>query len=616
MKEIQGMKRTLRMLNRASTTALTLALCASVLLAQEPQTLKGVILKGKAPVSKEVLKVSLPKAFETTLPDGMRVIVLENHKLPTFAMQMFVLSGGLSDPANQPGIAQYAAAMLREGTKTRTSKQISEAVESLGSTLSASSGLSSQLSTVSAGGLTENFDQIMELFADVIQNPSYPADELNTLKGRALAQLRFQRSQPDFLANEMFSKVMYGDHPAGRVSQKPEQIQSLTPEILRQFHSTYYKPNNAIFAIVGDVKPAEVVAKLEKSFAGWQRGDTPPLNLPKVSDPSRSKIYLIDRPGAEQTNLIIGNLAIERNDPDYYAMDVMNQVLGGGASARLFLNLREDKGYTYGAYSGFSASKYRGVFRSSADVQTDVTKASIDEMINEYKRIRDEKIPADEFDRAKRTIIGSFALQLESPLSLLSNIVTQKVYSLPADYWDTYPQKIASVTAEDVQRVAQKYLDLGKLQIIAVGDAKRIAEGLKKFGDVALYDTEGKPLQSPASTGGDAAASGGASAGAAIPSLLGAWNLTASSPDGQMALRLEIKPKGADMEGTLDTPFGKFPVTGASLQGADVLIKVRAEMQGARADVQLDGKLDGDSMKGQMKSAGWPTVDFTAKREK
>src|SRR5262249_32961192 len=159
------------------------------------------------------------------------------------------------------------------------------------------------------------------------------------------------------------------------------------------FHSTYYKPNNAIFAIVGDVNPAEIVAKLEKSFAGWSRGDTPGLNLPKVSESAQSKIYLIDRPGAEQTNLILGNLAIERTGPDYYAMDVMNQVLGGGASARLFLNLREDKGYTYGAYSNFTATKYRGVFRASADVRTDVTKASVDELIYEFKRIRDEKVP-------------------------------------------------------------------------------------------------------------------------------------------------------------------------------------------------------------------------------
>jgi zinc protease len=482
---------------------LTIILAASVAMAQQPQTLKGIVIKGKTPVSNEVLKFAMPKAYETELSNGLKVIALENHKLPTFAMQMFVLSGGLSDPADQTGAALYTASMLREGTKTRSSRQIAEAVESLGATLTGGSGLSSPFSSIAAGGLTENFDQIMELFADVILNPSFPADDLNKLKNRAAAQLRAQRSQPGFLANERFYKTLYGTHPASRIALTPAQIQSITPETLKQFHAANYKPNNAIFAIVGDINPAELVAKLEKTFGSqsgaWARGDVPRPELPKINEPASSKIYVVDRPGSEQTSLILGNLSIERGDPDYYALDVMNQILGGGASARLFLNLREDKGYTYGAYSGFSAAKYRGVFRANTEVQTKVTKGSMDELIYEFKRIRDEKTPDDEFDRAKRTIVGGFAMQLESPQSLLANIITQKIYNLPADYWDTYPQKISAVTADDVQRVARKYLDLAKLQIVAVGDAKQITEVMKQFGGVELYDTEGKPLQSPSS---------------------------------------------------------------------------------------------------------------------
>src|SRR5262245_4128839 len=294
----------------AMMTALALALAANVTLAQQPQTLKGVVIKGKTPVNKEVLKVAAPKAYETELGNGLRVIALENHKLPTFTMQMVILSGGLSDPADQPGVAQYTATMLREGTKTRSSRQIAEAVESMGATLNANSGLSSPISAITAGGLTENFDQIMELFADVILNPSFPADDLNKLKTRATAQLRAQRSQPEFLANEMFLKTMYGAHPASRIALTPAQIQSLTPETLKKFHAANYKPNNAIFAIVGDVNPAEVVAKLEKISGAqngaqngtWTRGDVPRPELPKVSEHGSSKIYLVDRPGSEQTN--------------------------------------------------------------------------------------------------------------------------------------------------------------------------------------------------------------------------------------------------------------------------------------------------------------------------
>lgn len=492
------MKRMISKLKRTLAAATIIMLVTLLCAAQASnRSSKSLVIKGKAPISKEVLKVKLPRAYETKLSNGMQVVVLEAHKLPTFTMQMVIRSGGLADPQDQRGAAQGTAALLREGTKTRTSKQIAEQVDSLGASLSAASGLSSQDSRVLASGLTDNFDQIMELFADVTLNPSFPADELNKFKARALGQLRLQRSQPGFLADEMFAKVMYGSHPAARISLTAEEIQRLTPEVLQRFHAAHYIPNNAIFAIAGDVKPAEILAKLEKTFGTWQRGEVPQSSIPEVGEASSAKIYLINRIPSVQTNLVLGNLTIKRTDPDYFALYVMNQVVGGGANARLFLNLREDKAYTYGAYSGVSALKYRGTFRATTEVRTEVTKGSMDELMYEIKRILDEKVQPEEFDRAKRTIIGGFALQLESPQTLLNNIVTQKLYGLPADYWDTYTQKIAAITTDDVLRVAKKYLDLNHLQIVAVGDASKIADVLKQYGTVEIYDTEGKPVRSP-----------------------------------------------------------------------------------------------------------------------
>jgi predicted Zn-dependent peptidase len=479
-------------------------LSAAPILAQAPSmpqserpSMKGAVIKGKAPVNKDTLKVKLPRPYETKLGNGLQVLVLEDHKLPTFNMQMVILSGGLADSDQEAGTAQYVATMLREGTKTRSSKQIAEDTDKLGASLFTNAGLSSITSTVLASGLNDNFDQILDLFADVILNPSFPADELTKLKARAIGQLRLQRSQPSFLAQEKFSKVMYGSHPAGRFALTAEQIQRVTPEALQKFHSAHYKPNNAIFAIVGDVKPAEVVAKLEKAFASWKPGDAPKTEIPKVADTGSAKIFLIDRPNSAQANLVLGTLSIERTDPDYFALEVMNQVLGGGAAARLFLNLREDKSYTYGASSSVSSAKYRGTFRASTEVRQDVTKGAMDELMKELKRIRDEKASADEFERAKRTIIGGWALQLEFPQSSLQDAITQKLYGLPADYWDTYPQKIAAVSLEDAQRVARKYIDMDKLQIVVVGDAKKIADTLKQFGSVEIYDSEGKPITSP-----------------------------------------------------------------------------------------------------------------------
>jgi predicted Zn-dependent peptidase len=203
---------------------------------------------------------------------------------------------------------------------------------------------------------------------------------------------------------------------------------------------------------------------------------------------------LIDRPGSVQTVLQLGNLGIERTNPDYFSLLLADKVLGGGPAARLFLNLREDKGYTYGAYSNFGGSKFRGTWISSSEVRTDVTEGAMKEFMYELKRLREEKVAPEELENAKRSIVGNFALSLEQPQSLLQNIITQKLYDLPADYWDTYPQRVAAVTAADIQNVAQKYIDMGHLQIVAVGDASKAREVLAKYGKVEVVDADGKPI--------------------------------------------------------------------------------------------------------------------------
>jgi len=495
------------MKNRIVSVTTVIALGALVMapvLAQNPppagqsQSTKGAVIKGKAPVSKEVLKVKLPKPYETTLKNGLQVIILSNHKVPTFNMQMVILSGGFSDPAGEVGAAQFTASLLREGTKTRSSKQVAEQIDALGGTLNANAALSSITSAINASGLIENFDPVLDLFADVVLNPTFPADEFAKLKTRTQGQLRLQRGQASFLANEKFRKVMYGNHPASRFSLSPADLDHLTPEVLQKFHSTYYKPNNAIVAITGDVRPADIVPKLEKAFASWQRGDVPRTNIAETADTGGAKIYLIDRPGSVQTNLLLGTLSIKRTDPDFFPLEVLNAVLGGGPTGRLFLNLREDKSYTYGAYSSLTTAKYRGVLQANTEVRTAVTDGSMKELMYEFGRLRDEKVPANELENAKRSIIGGFALQLESSQSLLQNTVTQKLYGLPADYWDTYPQKIAAVTADDVEAVAKKYINLDKLQVVAVGDAKQIETPLKKYGTVEMYNIDGKRIEAPA----------------------------------------------------------------------------------------------------------------------
>jgi predicted Zn-dependent peptidase len=460
---------------------------------QQQQTTKGAVVKGKAPVSKEVLKVKLPRAEEARLANGLQVVLLRSTKVPTFNMQMVVLSGGLSDPADYHGLASFTASLLREGTKTRSSKEISEQVDAIGATLGANSGFSSMTTNVNAGGLVENLDQTLDLFADVVRNPTFPQAELDKYKSRTLAQLQFQRSIPQFLAQEQFSRAIYGTHPAAIIAPPAESLKRLSSKDLADFHAKYYRPNNAILAIVGDVTMKEIMPKLEKAFGSWEKGDVPATQIPAAPAQGESKIYLIDRPGSVQTVLQLGTLGIERTSADYFAVLLADRVLGGGPSGRLFLNLREDKGYTYGAYSGFGGSKFKGTWISSSEVRTDVTEGAMKEFMYELNRLRNEKVPAEELENAKRAIVGSFALSLEQPQSLLQNIITQKLYNLPVDYWDTYPQKVSAITADDVQRAAQKYLDMGHLQVVAVGDAAKARDVLSKYGKVEEFDAEGKP---------------------------------------------------------------------------------------------------------------------------
>jgi zinc protease len=487
--------------NRFLVTLAIGALCSTSILAQrgapptQGQSLSGADIKGRAPVNKEILKVKLPRAEEVTLPNGLRVLLVENHRVPVITMQMVILSGGLSDPSDYHGLASFTAAMLREGTGKRKSKDIAEQIDTLGATLTAGSGLSSFTTNVTTSGLVENIDSMLDIFSDVIINPTFPQEEIDKYKTRQLQQLSFQRSIPQFLAQERFVRAIYGGHPAGLFVPPAESLKRAASADLAKFHSTYYRPNNAILAIIGDVTLKQIRPKLEKAFGGWQRADVPATTIPSAPEQSAARVQLIDRPGSVQTVLQLGNLGIERTNEDYFAMLVMNQILGSGPSSRLFMNLREKNGYTYGAYSSFGGSKFRGTLISSSEVRTDVTEAAMKEFMYELKRLRDEKVPALELENAKRAIVGGFALSLESQNSLISNVVLQRLYNLPANYWDTYPQKVEAITADDIQRVAQKYIDLNHLQIVAVGDAAKTRAVLAKFGTVEEYDAEGKPVK-------------------------------------------------------------------------------------------------------------------------
>ena len=459
----------------------------------QPPSSKGVVIKGKAPVSNEILKITLPRPKEADLPNGIHLMVIEDHRAPLVQMQLQIRgAGGYYDPVELPGIATMTASMMVEGTTTRNTRQIAQEQETMASMVSLGTSMASQTASMSVYSLADNFDRTLDLAADILLNPVFPEEEFARYKTRQKASLVQVRSNPSFLAQERFARVMYGDHPAARIIMSPEGLDRATREALVNFHKTHYVPDNAIIAIVGDITFAEARKKMEARFGGWKKAG---VTVPPVQDPAPvgpAKIYLVDRANSVQTSLYIGAAGINRTSPEYDTMSLMNTVIGGGPTGRLFLNLREEKGWTYGAYSGLSALRYRGHWYASTEIRGDVTEGAVREILNEINRLRTERISDKEFADKKRSMVASFALSLESPMAIMSNYITSRIYDFPADYWDKYPARMAAITQDQVEADAKKYLDAGGIQIVAVGDAKKIGDVLKKFGTVEVYDTEGK----------------------------------------------------------------------------------------------------------------------------
>lgn len=463
--------------------------------AAPPPAQDAVVIKGKAPVSTDVLKVTLPRPQEADLANGIHLMVLEDRRAPQVSLQLIIPgAGGYYDPADLPGLAQFTAAQMREGTATRTSEQIATELERIAATLNAGAGMSSQEATVFAACLSDHFESVLGLMADMLLRPSFRDEELARYKTQQRAQLMQVRANPSFLAAERFNQVVFGAHPASRVVPAPASLDAVTRERLAAFHRARYVPDHAILAVAGDVTMARVRAGVESALAGWARANTPKLSLEDPAPVASAGRYLVVRPNSVQTDLVVGTQSIRRTDADFFRLTVLNKVIGGGPTGRLFIHLREQKGYTYGAYSALGAGPYRGAWQASTQVRTDVTGPALTDLLDEIRQMRDVAVPAKEFADQKRSIVASFALTLESADAVLGNHITRYRYGLPLDYWDQYPARIMAVTQAEVQEAAKKYLDPARLQIVAVGDAEKVGAVLRALGPVDTYDADGRKL--------------------------------------------------------------------------------------------------------------------------
>lgn len=448
------------------------------------------------PKSSGVPKVDLPDIQKTKLTNGLNVWLVEAHELPLVAMNLVFQTGSDHDPSDRSGLASMTADVLDEGTTTRTALQIAEELDFLGATLGTNAFTDG--SSVTLNCMTKHLDAALKIYADVVLNPTFPEKEFARLKEQRRTSLLQQKDRAATIASLSFNKIIYGDnHPYGRNNAGTDaSLKAMTRDDLVAFYQKYYRPNNATLIIVGDVKLPAMAASLEKLLASWQPATVPALQLPATPAVGTRRVYLIDKPQAPQSEIRIGFPAVARNTPDFFAVNLLNRALGGQFASRLNLNLREKKGYTYGARSNFSYNKYPGPFTASAGVTATKTDSSLIEFFYEIDRTHADGITPEELEFVKKGLTGNFALTFETPAQIAGALQNIVLYNLPDNYYDTYLQNIDRVTLDDVKKAAGKYLDSKKMAVVVVGDLKLVQEGVErlKLGEVILCDVEGNKL--------------------------------------------------------------------------------------------------------------------------
>lgn len=453
--------------------------------------LEAAVDRTKKPEPGPAPAQAFPDFREKTLSNGLKVFVIEDTRKPTVTLRLLIKSGSAFD-GTKTGRASFVASLLNRGTKNRSAVEFANETDFIGAQLEAVASPDSI--AVTTTGLTKYTGKILDLLTDAVTNPVFQAEEFAKQQRQTLSKLAQEKQEPDELAQKLTGKVLYGEHPYGAYRTR-ETVLAITRDDLVAFHGAHFVPSNATLAIVGDVKADVILPLIEKAFGDWKGDAQAAPELPAIPPIKEINVHLVDRPGSVQSNIVVALPGPPRNGPDLPELNVLNATLGGGFSGRLFQNLREKHGWTYGSSSYFDFRKLAGTFEATAETRNEVTAPAISEILAEMKRIREESIPDAELTLQRQYNVGNYLLSLENAGRTATRVQDIDLYGLAPDFYKTYAKRMDTVTAEQAQKLAGKYLNVENVAVIVVGEAKDVKASLEKIGKVFVYDTDLKPVQ-------------------------------------------------------------------------------------------------------------------------
>ena len=436
-----------------------------------------------------------PPRVERTLSNGLRVIAVRYPTVPKVSVVLTVQSGLAVDPADKAGLAQFVTDAVQEGTTSRDSRKIREEVFAMGASLNGTAGQDTSSFTIR--GLAETMPAMMALVADIVRNPTFPADEIALLKATSAQRLQAQLASPQYLNNRAFRQTLFGLHPYARTGPSLDSVKQIDRAAIVEYHKSYYHPNNAFVVVAGDVTPDAAFAAVEKAFGSWQRGVVPPPPSPPVPPLEGRRVVFVQRPNSVQSSISVGNFTIRRSDPRWIVMNVANQIYGGAFDSRLIRNIREEKGYTYSPQSVFQAMGQAGLYRAVADVRNEVTGATLQEIYREIDKLRAEGPSEQELANTKTYARGLFVIQNATQNGFANTLNTMYSFGLPKDYPETFQKTVSSLSTEAVKTGAQMLLGSEDSVVVIVGDYTQVKDQLTGFKNISFVDVNGNPIAPP-----------------------------------------------------------------------------------------------------------------------